>query len=89
MKVSKLIELLKKENQSADVLAYVTSEQGWVLVEICTGDAIIGRLSDSSKAVVLPAKVPINLLPWAEEEESSEQYATRLGVLNLKKFEIE
>ena len=84
MTVRKLIELLKKENQDSKVLAYVTSEQGWILVDMCPGDAVIGRLSDRSKSVVLPAKVPTIFLPWAEEDERSEQYAARMGVHSSK-----
>ena len=43
MKVSKLIELLKTENQDAEIFAYLGAEQGYKIVDIGQeGGAVIG-----------------------------------------------
>ena len=43
MKVKKLIELLKKENPNADVGVWLSGDEGWEIVDIGVGDAIIGN----------------------------------------------
>ena len=77
MKVSKLVELLKTEDQDAEVFAYLGAEQGWKIQELGYGDAIIGRqrtedlISNSSafkeSFVLIPVEVPEEFEPWAEE----------------------
>ena len=68
MKVSKLIELLKKENQHAEVIAYLGAEEGWEMVELGMGDAIIGRQrTDKDSFVLIPVEVPKKFQPWAKE----------------------
>ena len=68
MKVSKLIELLKKENQHAEVIAYLGAEEGWEMVELGMGDAIIGKMrTDRDEFVLIPVEVPEKLQPWAKE----------------------
>ena len=65
MKVSKLVELLKTENQDAEVIAYLGAEDGWEMVELGLGDAIIGRQRTNKKEFVLiPVQVPNKLQPW-------------------------
>ena len=68
MKVSKLVELLKKENQHAEVIAYLGAEEGWEMVELGMGDAIIGRQrTDKESFVLIPVEVPKKFQPWAKE----------------------
>ena len=43
MKVSKLIELLKVEDQGAEVIAYLGAKDGWEMVKLGYGDAILGK----------------------------------------------
>ena len=62
MRVKKLINLLKKENQNAQVGIYLGAEEGWEIVEIGSGDAIIGKMkTDKDDFVLLPAEVPNKL----------------------------
>lgn len=68
MKVSKLVELLKTENQDAEVFAYLGAEQGWKIQELGYGDAIIGKQrTDKDSFVLIPVEVPEEFEPWAEE----------------------
>ena len=68
MKVSKLVELLKKEDQNAEVFAYLGAEQGWKIQELGYGDAIIGKTrTDKDSFVLIPVEVPTEFEPWAEE----------------------
>lgn len=61
MKVSKLIELLKVEDQTAEVIAYVVAEDGWEMVAFGMGNAIIGKVRTGKKSFVLvPVEVPEN-----------------------------
>ena len=67
MKVSKLIELLKIENQDAEVIAYIGAEDGWEMVELGIGDAIIGKTrTDEGSFVLIPVQVPNKLQPWED-----------------------
>ena len=67
MKVSKLIELLKVENQDAEVIAYLGAEGGWEKVELGIGDAIIGKTrTDEGSFVLIPVQVPSKLQPWED-----------------------
>jgi hypothetical protein len=67
MKVSKLIELLKAENQDAEVVAYLGAEDGWEMVELGLGDAILGtHRTNKGEFVLVPIKVPNKLQPWAD-----------------------
>ena len=69
MKVSKLVELLKQEDQHAEVMAYLGAEYGWEIVKLGMGDAIIGKTrTDKSSFVLIPIEVPLKMHPWAEEE---------------------
>ena len=69
MKVSKLVELLKIENQDAEVIAYIGAKDGWEMVELGIGDAIIGKTrTDEGSFVLIPVQVPNKLQPWADEE---------------------
>ena len=68
MKVSKLIELLQSENKDAEVMAYLGAEEGWEIVELGMGDAILGKQkTDEGDFVLIPVEVPDKLQPWAEE----------------------
>ena len=68
MKVSNLIRLLQKENQHAEVIAYLGAEEGWEMVELGMGDAIIGRQrTDKESFVLIPVEVPKKFQPWAKE----------------------
>ena len=59
MKVSKLVELLKEENQDAEVIAYLGAEDGWEMVELGLGDAIIGKQrTNEGDFVLIPIEVP-------------------------------
>ena len=70
MKVSKLIELLKVEHQDADVIAYIGAEDGWEMVELGIGDAIIGKQrTDEGSFVLIPVQVPNKLQPWADAKQ--------------------
>ena len=68
MKVSKLVELLKTENQDAKVFAYLGAEQGFKIVELGRGDAIIGKgmTEDDRSFVLIPIEVPREFEPWAD-----------------------
>ena len=67
MKVSKLVELLKIENQDAEVIAYIGAEDGWEMVELGIGDAIIGKTrTDEGSFVLIPVQVPNKLQPWED-----------------------
>ena len=67
MKVSKLIELLKVENQDAEVIAYLGAEDGWEMVELGLGDAILGKQrTDKNNFVLIPVQVPNKLQPWED-----------------------
>jgi len=67
MKVSKLVELLKIENQDAEVIAYIGAEDGWEMVELGIGDAIIGKQrTDEGDFVLIPVQVPSKLQPWED-----------------------
>ena len=67
MKVSKLVELLKVENQDAEVIAYLGAEGGWEMVELGMGDAIIGKTrTDEGSFVLIPVQVPNKLQPWED-----------------------
>ena len=67
MKVSKLVELLKSENQDAEVFAYLGAEQGWKIQELGYGDAIIGKQrTDKDSFVLIPVEVPSKFEPWAK-----------------------
>ena len=70
MKVGKLIELLKEENQDASIFAYLGAEQGWKVVDLGRGDAIIGRMKTGfdKEFVLLPIEVPSEFDPWEGEE---------------------
>ena len=69
MKVSKLVELLKTENQDAEVFAYLGAEQGWKIQELGYGDAIIGRQrTEKESFVLIPVEVPSEFEPWTEEK---------------------
>ena len=69
MKVSKLVELLKTENQDAEVFAYLGAEQGWKIQELGYGDAVIGRQrTEKESFVLIPVEVPSEFEPWAKEE---------------------
>ena len=68
MKVSKLVELLKTEDQDAEVFAYLGAEQGWKIQKLGYGDAIIGKQrTDKDSFVLIPVEVPSEFEPWAEE----------------------
>ena len=65
MKVKKLIELLKKEDPNADVGVWLAGTDGWEIVDIGVGDAIIGNKPSGEKEfVLLPVKIPDELLDW-------------------------
>ena len=67
MKVSKLIELLNVEDQDAEVIAYLGAEDGWEMVELGLGDAILGKQrSDKNNFVLIPVQVPNKLQPWED-----------------------
>ena len=69
MKVSKLIELLKTENQDAEIFAYLSAEQGYKVVYIGQeGGAVIGRsmTDDDGSFVLLPIQVPSEFEPWED-----------------------
>ena len=69
MKVSKLIELLKTEDQDAEVFAYLGAEQGWKIQKLGYGDAIIGKQkTDKDSFVLIPVEVPSEFEPWTEEK---------------------
>tara|TARA_R100000700_G_C3102129_1_gene98713 strand:+ start:283 stop:504 length:222 start_codon:yes stop_codon:yes gene_type:complete len=71
MKVSKLIELLKKENQDAEAIAYLGAKDGWEMVELGLGDAILGRQrTDKEEFVLIPVKVPDKLQPWGNAKST-------------------
>ena len=69
MKVSKLIELLKEENQDSEIFAYLGAEKGWKIQKLGYGDAIIGKSrTDKDSFVLIPVEVPSEFEPWATEE---------------------
>ena len=69
MIVSKLIELLKEENQDSEVIAYLGAKNGWEMVELGMNDAILGKMrTGKDDFVLIPVEVPDKLQPWAKEE---------------------
>ena len=65
MKVSKLAELLKAEDQDAEVFAYLGAKQGWKIQKLGYGDAIIGKTrTDKDSFVLIPVEVPSEFEPW-------------------------
>ena len=67
MKVSKLIELLNVEDQDAEVIAYLGAEDGWEMVELGLGDAILGKQrTDKNNFVLITVQVPNKLQPWED-----------------------
>ena len=67
MTVKRFIELLKEENQDAEIIAYLGAEDGWEMVELGMGDAIIGKHRTGKKDFVLiPVQVPSKLQPWED-----------------------
>ena len=71
MKVSKLVELLKEENQDAEIYAYLGAEEGWKIQQLGMGDAVIGRQrTDKESFVLIPVEVPPQFEPWAKEENN-------------------
>ena len=68
MTVRKLIRLLKKEHQGAEVIAYLGAKDGWEMVKLGYGDAILGKQkTNEGDFVLIPIEVPDKLQPWAEE----------------------
>ena len=70
MKVKKLIKLLNKQNQDAEVFAYLGAKEGWEIVEFGYGDAIIGngKTEKNSNFVLIPVTVPENYQDWEKDE---------------------
>ena len=67
MTVKRFIELLKSENQDAEVIAYLGAKDGWEMVELGMGDAIIGKhKTDRGSFVLIPVQVPNKLQPWGD-----------------------
>ena len=70
MKVKKLIELLKQENQNAEIYAYLGAEQGWKIQQLGMGDAVIGRQkTDKESFVLIPVEVPNEFESWEKENK--------------------
>ena len=70
MKVSKLAELLKAEDQDAEVFAYLGAKQGWKIQKLGYGDAIIGKTrTDKDSFVLIPVEVPSEFEPWEGGKE--------------------
>ena len=68
MTVRKLIRLLKKEHQGAEVIAYLGAKDGGEMVKLGYGDAILGKQkTNEGDFVLIPIEVPDKLQPWAEE----------------------
>ena len=68
MRVSNLIRLLQKENEHAEVIAYLGAEEGWEMVELGMGDAILGKQrTNKGEFVLIPIEVPKKFQPWAKE----------------------
>ena len=71
MIVKKLIQLLKKENESSEVFAYLGAKEGWSIVPLGYGDAIIGKSrTDKDSFVLIPVEVPEKFDKWDETGES-------------------
>ena len=67
MKVNELVKLLKSEDQSAEVFAYLNSEKGYKVVDIGQeGGAVIGKgiASEDRPFILLPIEVPSKFEPW-------------------------
>jgi len=78
MTVKELIKLLKKEDPKAEVLAWLGADQGWKLVKIGIGDAIIGcnygeDYPCPDKYVLLPIEVPETYEDW-DDGPNAEEY---------------
>ena len=68
MKVKKLIELLKKENQNSEIFAYLGAEEGWSIVPLGYGDTIIGKQKTGKESfILLPVEVPKEFDKWEGE----------------------
>ena len=69
MTVKKLIQLLKKEDKNAEVMAWLSQEMGWQITGIGVDDAIVGRMKTGEKDfVLLPIEIPEKFEEWAKEE---------------------
>ena len=65
MTVKKLIQMLKKEDENAEVFAYLAAEEGWGIVPLGYGDAIIGKSrTEKDSFVLLPIEVPEEFDKW-------------------------
>ena len=70
--IEKLIKLLKKQDQDADVFAYLGAKEGWQIVELGYGDTIIGKGHTKSKEFVLiPVTVPEKFEKWAKDDKAN------------------
>ena len=69
MTVKKLIQLIKKEDKNAEVMAWLSQEMGWQITGIGVDDAIVGRMKTGEKDfVLLPIEIPEKFEEWAKEE---------------------
>ena len=66
MKVKKMIGLLEQESPDAEILIWMSREDGWELAPIGVDDAIIGRNYGENEYVLLPVEVPEVFEPWAK-----------------------
>ena len=68
--VEQIEKLLKKEDPNAKVGAWLSGKDGWEIVDIGVGDAIIGKTRTNNKDfILLPIQIPSKLSKWAEEEK--------------------
>ena len=68
MKVKELISVLKKENQNSEIFAYLGAEEGWSIVPLGLGDAIIGKQKTGKESfILLPVEVPKEFDKWEGE----------------------
>ena len=71
MKVKKMISLLEKESPDAEILVWMSREDGWELAPIGVDDVIIGRnygkdYPCENEYVLLLVEVPEVFEPWAK-----------------------
>ena len=65
MTAKELIKLLKQEDPDSEVFAYLGAEEGWGIVPLGYGDAVIGNnITDNKSFVLIPVEVPEEYEKW-------------------------
>ena len=64
MKIKRLLEILRKEDPDLEVAVWLAGKDGWEIVDIGVGDAVVGTTEGPNGIVLLPVELPEKLLEW-------------------------